>query len=244
MPISRLLHPGRPPDPPHQTDRRCRAAAALAALRHDVLNERAALDPARASAQGEPADRALLDPQRAPVLRAAALRPASMRDHLSARPTWLSHSPATFRTRLTPSSLRSSTIGPCGKSATTPSTRRHNGQRRRSRSATTLSTGMQGWQRWCGRRPSISGPRTRSEPQTSRIKRLRRFDTRRHRLGVITVSLSSDSGARCVCAFADGPCAGLRSQFGGLSRRRAGEWRRSPSGGWRTLTLPLTRRTN
>ena len=36
----------------------------------------AALDPARASAQGEPADRALLDPQRAPVLRAAALRPA------------------------------------------------------------------------------------------------------------------------------------------------------------------------
>ena len=90
----------------------------------------AALDPARASAQGEPADRALFDPQRAPVLRAAALRPASMRDHLSARPTWLSHSPTTFRTRLTPSSLRSSTIGPCGKSATTPSTRRHNGRRR------------------------------------------------------------------------------------------------------------------
>ncbi len=46
-----LLHPGRPPDSPHQADRRCRAAAALAAVRHDVLNGGAALDPPRAPAK-------------------------------------------------------------------------------------------------------------------------------------------------------------------------------------------------
>ena len=32
--------PGRPPDPPHQADRRCGAAAALAAPRRDVRHER------------------------------------------------------------------------------------------------------------------------------------------------------------------------------------------------------------
>ena len=52
----------------------CRAA--VAALRGDVREAGASLDPARAPAQGELADRPLLGAQRAPVLRAVALQPA------------------------------------------------------------------------------------------------------------------------------------------------------------------------
>lgn len=50
--------------------------AALADVRCGVRTTRAAFDPAGTPAEGEPADRALLDPEPAPVLRAAALRPA------------------------------------------------------------------------------------------------------------------------------------------------------------------------
>ena len=45
-------------------------------VRRDVCRARPPIDPTRAPAQGEPADRALLGAQRTPVLRAPAVRPA------------------------------------------------------------------------------------------------------------------------------------------------------------------------